>query len=375
MAVYKRKDIWWIDYYINLNGKKERRREPVGSRRDEAVALLHEYRLLVKSGIDPREVGSDCAQVKIQDRLHGKGDSGTAELFTLEEFVPTFMTLHGEHQSEKMQESYNTSLGHLLPVFGNDHLDAITKVKVQAYMANRKEEASKATVNREVACLKGILSRAVEWDNIEKNPLVGLRLLKEAPIMERYLTSEEAERLIEASRSHLRDIVIFALATGMRKSEIFGLTWNDVVINERFKFGEITLIGKGEKRRNIRMNRTVFEMLARRRKTSKSEYVFPSPRTGGRLDNVRRSFASALQRAGIENFRFHDLRHTAASWMVQGGADIYAVQKILGHSHVRTTQRYAHQSPEHLESQIGVLDEFLSPKKKSVEIENKAVGE
>jgi integrase len=99
-------------------------------------------------------------------------------------------------------------------------------------------------------------------------------------------------------------------------------------------------IDPSEKRRNIRMNRTFFEMLARRRKTSKSEYVFPSPRTGGRLDNVRRSFASALQRAGIENFRFHDLRHSAASWMVQGGADIYAVQKILGHSHVRTTQRY-----------------------------------
>lgn len=375
MAVYKRNDIWWVDYYIIINGIKERRREPAGARRDVAVALLCKYRKLIKSGIDPKqaEFGTGADNPLREDSV--KEENPRDEVITLGKFVTTFKTLHGENQSAKMQESYRTSLGHLIPVFGKDRLDEINKVKVQTYMAERRCQVSNATVNREVACLKGMLSRAVEWEYIKRNPLHGMRLLKESAIRERYLTPEDAERLIKAAGKHLRDIIVFALATGMRQSEIFGLTWNDVVINERFKFGEITVVGKGGKRRNIRMNRTVFEMLKRRRENSSSLYVFPSPRTGARLNNVKRSFASALKRAGIMNFRFHDLRHTAASWMVQGGADIYAVQMILGHSHIRTTQRYAHQSPEHLERQIGLLDDFISPPKKPVEFENKAVGE
>ena len=92
-----------------------------------------------------------------------------------------------------------------------------------------------------------------------------------------------------------------------------------------------------------------------------SPYVFPSKKTGKHLTDVKHSFTSALKKAGIQNFRFHDLRHTAASWMVQGGASLYAVQKILGHSSIRTTQRYTHLSPGYLESEIGKIDDFLSP--------------
>lgn len=169
--------------------------------------------------------------------------------------------------------------------------------------------------------------------------------------------------MILAAPSYLRDIIIIALATGMRQDEIFSLKWESVILNERFRHGEITIIGKGGKRRNIRMNQTVYDLLARKRRENNGEYVFVSPKTGDKLDNVKRSFATALKKAGISNFRFHDLRHTSASWMVQGGADIYAVQKILGHADLKTTQRYAHQSPDYLESQIGVLDGFLDQKK------------
>ena len=89
--------------------------------------------------------------------------------------------------------------------------------------------------------------------------------------------------------------------------------------------------------------------------------------TDKNLTHVKRSFASALKKAGIENFRFHDTRHTAASWLVQGGADLYSVQKILGHSSTRTTQRYAHLSPGYLESEISKIDNFISPKEESKE--------
>ena len=113
------------------------------------------------------------------------------------------------------------------------------------------------------------------------------------------------------------------------------------------------------------MNKTVYDLLVRKSKEKNSIYVFPSMKTDKNLTHVKRSFSSALRKASIENFRFHDLRHTAASWMVQGGADLYSVQKILGHSSIRTTQHYAHLSPGYLESEIGKIVNFLCPEKES----------
>ncbi len=186
-------------------------------------------------------------------------------------------------------------------------------------------------------------------------------MLQEPPPIVRYLTSEGAKRLIEVSPQYLRDVIVLALGTGMRKSEIFTLTWKNITINEIFRWGEITVIGKGNKQRTIRMNKTVYNLLICKSEEKVSQYVFPSKKTGKHLTDVKHSFTSALKKAGIQNFRFHDLRHTAASWMVQGGASLYAVQKILGHSSIRTTQRYAHLSPGYLESEIGKIDDFLSP--------------
>ncbi|MFC1539828.1 tyrosine-type recombinase/integrase, partial [Candidatus Latescibacterota bacterium] len=265
-------------------------------------------------------------------------------------------------------DSYQNSLKHLLPVFKKVRINDISKVKVKTYTANRvKEGASNATINREIACLKCILSRAFEWEYIEKNPLIGLKMLKEPEPIERYLTKDEAERLITVSPPYLRDIIIFALGTGARKSEMLNLTWEDVVINEVFKYGEITVIGKGDKRRTIRMNKTVYNLVVRKMKEKDSLYVFPSMRTDKNITHVKRSFATALKKAGIENFRFHDLRHTAASWMVQSGVNLYSVQKILGHSSIRTTQRYAHLSPGYLENEIRKIDNFLSVENESKE--------
>ncbi len=367
MAVMKRDNKWYITYYFKEDGKRKFRMEVAGPRKDMAEAKLKEYKELIRQGIDPRrkkkasggETPSDAAIPPT---------SVSREMLTLEQFIPIFLELHGKNQSAKMQESYQSSFGHLKPVFGKSKLNSITKLMVKTYMANRKlDEVSNATVNKEVSCLKGVLSRAAEWGYIEVNNLLGLKLLKEAPIRERYLTREESRHLIDAAPTFLRDIIVFALGTGMRQDEIFGLKWENVILNQRFRHGEITIVGKGGKRRNIRMNQTVYELLARKRRESKNCFVFPSPKTGVKIINIDRSFHEALKKAGISNFHFHDLRHTAASWMVQAGVPIYAVKEILGHSQVATTQRYAHQSPEYLESQLGVLDEFLCPRNDDAE--------
>jgi len=367
MAVYKRNKIWYVYYYIKVNGIHKKKGVAVSPRREEAVALERQYQDLINEGIDPSMMKANGTT---NETLQPVSVRKIPHYLKLKQFIPIFMELHGNNQSDNMQESYRASSKHLLPGFGRLRLEEITKVKMQTYMSNRvMEGASHASVNREVAFIKSVLLRAVDWDFLIRNPLQGIKFLKEAPIRERYLTKEEYERLLEVSPNYLSEIIVFALATGFRKAEIFNLRWQDVKINPRFKYGEITVVGKGDKRRNIRMNKTVYNMLILKQCETMSEYVFYSPKTGNKFDNVDKSFKTALRKAGINNFRFHDLRHTAASWMIQCGADIYAVQKILGHSHIRTTQRYAHQSPEYLENQIGVLDEILDLEKTNVEKE------
>ncbi|MFA6473204.1 MAG: site-specific integrase [Candidatus Latescibacterota bacterium] len=360
MAVIKRGKKWYITYRIKENGKTVHRMEVVGLRKDMAEVKLKNYLKLIQEGIDPKGYTDEPVTETVSEITTPLAPI-QMEVLTIEQFKPTFLELHGKRLSKSMEVSYNTSFKHLLPVFGQIKLDCISNVMVRTYIADRKNEgASDSTVNKELACLKSACSRAFEWEYIKHNPLKGVRLLKEEPGRERYLTPEEANRLIEVSPTYLREIIIFALGTGMRFSEIMDLTWADVSLNEKQRSGNITVIGKGNKRRNIPINKTVFDLLVRKCHEKRSKLVFPSPKNGGRITNVKRSFATALEDAELEDFRFHDLRHTAASWMMQGGADLYGVQKILGHSSISTTQRYAHLSPRFLDGQIEVIDSFFS---------------
>ena len=97
-----------------------------------------------------------------------------------------------------------------------------------------------------------------------------------------------------------------------------------------------------------------------------NEFVFYNPKTNDRIKDIKTGFHTACKKAGINDFRFHDLRHTAASWMVMEGVSLYAVKEILGHSDIKTTQRYAHLSPGYLENEIGKLDNYLLSENDSI---------
>ncbi len=111
---------------------------------------------------------------------------------------------------------------------------------------------------------------------------------------------------------------------------------------------------KSNKKRSVPINQTVKAMLDRLKR--KSEFVFPSPKTGGRLDNIKRSFRRAVERSGLADFRFHDLRHTAATRMADAGADAFTLMKILGHSDIRMTSRYTHATDTALRRAVANLD-------------------
>jgi integrase len=176
------------------------------------------------------------------------------------------------------------------------------------------------------------------------NPVSISRLLPENNQVERILTLDEEERLVNASGEYLRPIILTALNAAMRKGEIISLKWGNV----DFENGIITLEHtntKSKKTRRIPINSKLRQLLLEQKlKSGGSEYVFLSSHGTpyGRHDSLKGAFERACKLSSIKGFRFHDLRHTAATRMIERGVSIVAVNKILGHADLKTTMRYAH---------------------------------
>ncbi len=171
----------------------------------------------------------------------------------------------------------------------------------------------------------------------------------------RFHTEEEIETLLSYCLPHLRPIVETALLTGMRAGELLSLRWEQIVN------GMIYLkdTKKGNKPRQIPISERQEQVLkeVRRRHQLKSPYVFCN-KDGKRFNDIRASFKSACRKAGIFDFRFHDLRHTFASHLVMRGVGLRAVQELLGHCDLKLTMRYAHLAPGHLRDSVNALNDL-----------------
>jgi integrase len=216
----------------------------------------------------------------------------------------------------------------------------------------KERKRSPTTVNYHLAILSKIFSLAVDADLIEVNPSFRVKKLKMNNQRLRVLSAEEEAYLFQGLSGNelVTDIVTLALHTGLRRGEIFNLRWFDIDFARRFIQVQESKSGK---KRLVPMNETVLGMLGQMTKTS--ELVFPSPKTGDKLDNVRRSFKRAVEGAGIKDFHFHDLRHTFATRMADKGADPFTLMKILGHSDIRMTSRYTHATDNALHRAVANL--------------------
>lgn len=225
---------------------------------------------------------------------------------------------------------------------------------------------SPASVNRHLVLLKAAFGKAFKAGKISRNPVRELKLFKENNIRVRYLNDEEEQRLLEALPLYLRPLIVVAIHTGMRRGELLSLRWEDVDFSARVITVRKSKSGYG---RHIPMNDVVFKALGplflERSKEAgdgggapkgPEGFVFTS-REGCYLQNLNRSWYSALQRARLKDFHFHDLRHTFASRLVMAAVGLYSVQTLLGHRTPEMVQRYAHLSPDHLRKAV----EKLSP--------------
>jgi integrase len=243
---------------------------------------------------------------------------------------------------------------HMKPCFGRMDLGAISALDIETYRVERlKAGVSKSTTNREMALLKKMYHLAMDWGYATENPVLKVKLFSERDnLKERVLTEAEEVKLLAACAAHLKPIVAFALNTGMRRGEILGLRWDQIDAKARTVRAIKTKSGRD---RVIPLNDVAVEILKLQRAKAKGEHVFPSTKGNEYFKAVRKSFAGACRRAGISGLRFHDLRHTFATRLIQRGADIVTVQKLLGHSSVTITERYTHSGAEEKRAAVGLL--------------------
>jgi integrase len=219
-----------------------------------------------------------------------------------------------------------------------------------------------ATVVRYLASLSHLFTVAIgDWEWAESNPVRGVRKPREPRGRDRYLSEEERSRLLAACRQStspdLHDVVLLALCTGMRRGEIMTLEWRDIDLTRRV----ITLRHtKNGSRRSVPLCSPALEAMAERSKVRRLDtaLVFPSDRRVGSAGQVvkprdiTKPWETARDRAGLKDFRFHDLRHSAASYMAMSGATTLEIAAILGHRTLQMTQRYSHLHVEHLRSVV-----------------------
>ncbi len=227
--------------------------------------------------------------------------------------------------------------------------------------ARHKQRAS-ATVNRYLAALSHLFTIAVkEWGWIEANPLQKVTKMKEPRGRVRFLSEDERRNLLTACQNSenkwLYLIVVLALSTGARRMEILGLRWEDVDLNR----GIVTLHEtKNGERRILPITGHALALLKEHAKirSLNTDLVFPGKNLRNPMD-VRTPWETALRKAGITDFRFHDLRHSAASYLAMNGASLAEIAEVLGHKTLQMVKRYAHLSEAHTAKIVAKMNEKI----------------
>lgn len=334
-GIYKRGSKYWISY-AGLDGKIIR--ESSGSDKyREAETLLIKRRQTIKDGKNPeiKKIGNHSFREL------------TAEY-----------TKWMERQRGFKQKLSVVNL--LVNTFGQYPLRRFDSRLLEHYQSDMLVKGKKnATANRHLATIKHMFTKAVEWDMVEEDVLKRVRrvkMLEENNRRMRFLSTSECSSLVDNCDKHLRPIVITALNTGMRKSEILNLKWDDVDL----KHNLITVRNtkNGEPRR-IAINGTLRETLSNILRRLDVPFVFFDNTTGKHYGRVDKSFSTACRRSGIADFHFHDLRHTFASQLVMAGVDLTTVKELMGHKTMAMTLRYSHLAPQHMASAVDILDQVL----------------
>ena len=328
MRIYKRGKYYWLDY--TSKGKRIRR----------------------SLGVTDRKSAKELAAIYVEQIRKGEFGVIDDKPILFEDAVKEYLEYYKNHVSPTTFKSESERANLLINYFKGKFLHEITSRMIERYINERLLKVKPSTVNREIAFLKGLYRKFNEWKYIAHNPMKSIKMLKEPPGVIRYLDEEELialKRALEKAPIYFRALVIVALNTGMRKGELMALKWRDVDFKNRIIIATKT---KNNERRIIPMNDEVYHALLQLGRHIRSEYIFVNPKTGKPYVDLKNSWKKLMKEAGIENFRFHDLRHTFASYLAMSGVSPLVIQELLGHKTLTMTKRYSHLSRKHLEDAV-----------------------
>jgi integrase len=336
---------YWIEYY--LHGK--RKRERIGPSK---AAAEQRHREVLKSRTEERYIDKN-KNLKV----------------TFDELARWYLSLV-QIKAKRSYERDELSVRTLGSFFSGKVVGDMTVNLIEAYRQTRLQEEScrkhatrPATINREIACLRHMLNLAEQEAKIDAVPFKRMKALKENNIRNRILSAEEYERLLAACPPHTARIVKMAYYTGMRQGEILNLKWDQVDI----KGGMVRLRPEDTKTDDARTIPLHPEVIAMLNAMPRTIHGFVFTCDGRPVKEVKRSFKTACKRSGIENFTFHDLRHTCINnWRLQGH-DYFRIMAASGHKTMNVFKRYNTVTDEELKRLVsGTMDTYVDTNEKGV---------
>ena len=346
MRLYKRNRVYHVTFQSN-DGKQVRR------------SLKTREKRIAKQKAAQLELAIHEAQLFGKEPAH-----------SFKELIVNYLQAR---QSDKGFERLQYACRNLVEYFGDTDVTQLNESHVEQYITWRSQSITDGSIRREVGTLSAAFNHAIRKHHWRiENPCRLAERPKEPKGRVRYLTHVEAQMLLLAAESPvnaggmaltsqykspvLRDFIELALNTGCRKGELLNLKWENIDFSTRLLHLEETKSGEWQ---TVPINEEARKVLVRRIRLRdgvcpKTPWVFfhltPALNTkvGDRVKNVRKAFSTACRRAGIDNFHINDLRHTFASWLVMDGVPLYEVSKLLRHSSIKMTERYAHLAPDHL---------------------------
>ncbi len=301
----------------------------------QARSLADNYRAKLSMGEDPLEQKAALKQVP------------TFAAFVEEQYLPHVKTY---------KRSWGTDVSllnnHLLPRFAKRYMDDITRQDiVKMHLERKAAGAAAGSANRLLIMMRFIFNLALRWEvpGVKENPTKNVPLMPEDNKRERYLSSDEARVLYgsvcKSDNQMLKFIVPMLILTGARKREVLDAKWEDFDLDRRLWRIPTTKLGKP---RHVPISDGVMSLLGSVPRVQEVAHVFANPATRKPYVSIFAAWNTARTRAGMPEVRVHDLRHSFASLLINSGRSLYEVQKLLGHTQVKTTQRYAHLAPQTL---------------------------
>lgn len=331
------------------------------------VILKNGKRKYIKIG-DGAVINADEARVKAlklkKDFELRDSDDTNHHIPTLKEFYKDYYLPYIKKHVKSYKSNDATFRNHILPVLGDKPMDKVKKIEIMKFHTDLvdKKHLKPSSANKFLIFLSQAyrLAKDFELEGVMENPVRGVKLFEENNERQRFLTKKETKRLLisvcESENPHLKYIIPMLILTGARRGEVLQAKWCDF---DEINMHWIIPTGKSGKKRVLPLTPAFYDLYKQIPKIS-NIYLFPSPFSTKPYKSVYSSWNNARKKAGLKDVRMHDLRHSFASALVNGGRSLYEVQTLLGHSTSKMTQRYAHLSNNALMQAASCAQKLIS---------------